>query len=65
MPLELFQKIKTIDGAYGYIVEVFEQGKAYLVDVKMDDGEYEQLTLSPGQIRSIIVESEQPWQLAH
>jgi len=59
--LEMYQKIKLKNGKIGHVVEIFNSGEAYMVDVKQGDGEYEQETVYPNDIASVIVEVEQPF----
>jgi hypothetical protein len=64
MKLEMYQKVIIIDGRRGHIIEIFKDGEAYMVDVKTKDDEYETLTIFPRDIKGIIVEVEQPFEMA-
>jgi len=61
MTLEMFQKVFLKDGRKGHIIEIFNDGEAYMVDVKRGDGGYDQDTVYPKDIKSIIVEVEKPF----
>jgi len=61
MVLEMFQKVFLNNGKKGHIIEIFNGGEAYMVDVKRDDGDYDQDTVYPKDIRSVIVEVEEPF----
>jgi len=64
MKLEMFQKIRLKNGKKGHIIEIFNDGEAYMVDIRIGDGEYEQETIYPTDIESVIVEVEEPYILA-
>ena len=64
MKLDMYQKIRLKDGKIGYIIEIFNDGEAYMIDIKLDDGEYEQKTVYPKDIQSVIVEVEEPFVVA-
>jgi hypothetical protein len=64
MALEMFQKIRLKNGKVGHIIEIFNDGEAYMVDINMGDGEYEQETISPKDILNIIVEVDRPYTAA-
>jgi hypothetical protein len=61
MILEMYQKIRLKNGKTGVIIEIFNDGEAYMVDVMTEDGEYEQNTIYPKDIRSVVVEVEKPF----
>jgi len=61
MKLEMFQKVYLKNGKKGHIIEIFNDGEAYMVDVKNGDGGYDQDTVYPLDIRSIVVEVEEPF----
>ena len=77
MQLSMYQKIVLNDGKKAHIVEVFNDGEAYMVDVLLSEDdlsieppiypEYETMTITPQDIRSVVVEIEEPfvqWQFA-
>ena len=77
MQLSMYQKIVLNDGKKAHIVEIFNDGEAYMVDVLLSEGdlsieppiypEYETITITPQDIRSVVVEIEEPfvqWQFA-
>ena len=71
---EMFQKVRLKNGTTAHIVEIFNNGEAYMVDVKLSNGnlaavppvypEYETITISPQDITSIIVETDMPFATA-
>ena len=61
MKLEMYQKIRLKSGKIGHVVEIFNDGEAYMVDIRLDDGEYELETVGPQDIKSVIVEVEKPF----
>ena len=61
LKLEMYQKIRLKSGAVGRIIEIFKSGEAYMIDVMTDDGEYEQKTVYPKDIQSVVVEVEEPF----
>ncbi|MDR1669652.1 MAG: hypothetical protein LBR76_06820 [Oscillospiraceae bacterium] len=64
MKLDMFQKIRLKDGRFGHIVEIFNDGEAYMVDIQAQDGEYETETIYPKDIKSVVVEVEEPFPVA-
>jgi len=61
MKLEMYQKIRLKNGKAGHIIEIFNDGEAYMIDIRTNDGEYEQETVKPTDIKSIIVEVDEPY----
>ena len=61
MKLDMFQKIRLKDGKAGHVIEIFNNGEAYMIDLQMDDGEYLQETVKPEEIKSIIIEIDKPF----
>jgi len=61
MKLEMYQKVFLKSGKKGVVIEIFNDGEAYMVDIMTDDKEYEQETIRPNQIKSIVVEVERPF----
>jgi len=59
--LEMYQKIRLKSEKVGHVIEIFKGGEAYMIDIRTDDGEYEQETVSPKDIKSIIVEVDEPF----
>jgi len=59
--LEMYQKVFLKNGKKGHIIEIFNNGEAYMVDIKTQDGNYDQVTIYPNDIRSVIVEVEAPF----
>ena len=62
--LEMYQKIYLQNNDLGVIIEVFNDGEAYMVDIMTEDGEYEQKTIYPSDIKSVIMEVERPFIVA-
>jgi len=73
MKLEMYQKVVLKDGKRGAVIEIFNDGEAYMIDVKVSDAdysgtepiypEYEEVTVTPKDIKSIIIEVEEPFVL--
>jgi hypothetical protein len=61
MKVEIYQKIRLKDGRFGHIVEIFNDGEAYMADIAMPDGEFETETIFPKDIKSVLVEVERPF----
>jgi hypothetical protein len=61
MKIEMYQKIRLNNGKFGRVIEIFNSGEAYMVDIAAEDGEYEQETVYPKDIKSIVIEVEQPF----
>ncbi|MCL2755272.1 MAG: DUF4926 domain-containing protein [Oscillospiraceae bacterium] len=61
MKLEMYQKVCLKNGIVGRVIEIFKSGEAYMIDIMQKDGEYEMKTVSPNDIKSIIVEIEKPF----
>lgn len=58
--IKQYDKIKLKSGKYAIIVEILEQGKAYIADIELSDGEYETETIEHSDIEALIVEVEKP-----
>lgn len=61
MKLSMYQKVCLFNGLIGVIIEIFNDGEAYMLDTMTEDGEYEQITISPSEIKSVITEVEMPF----
>jgi len=61
LKLDMFQKIRLKNGRVGHIIEIFNDGEAYMIDIMTEDGEYEQETIYPKDIRSVVVEIDEPF----
>lgn len=59
MKIEMYQKIRMKSGVVGRVIEIFNDGEAYMIDIMTDDGEYQQETIYPRDIRSVVVEVEE------
>ena len=64
MKIEMYQRVRLKNGKCGHVVEIFNGGEAYLVDVRTDDEEYETETVYPTDIQSVFVETEKPFSAA-
>jgi len=64
MKLDMYQKICLKNGKKGVIIEIFNGGEAYLIDILLEDGEYEQETIYPKDIKSYFTEVEKPFNVA-
>jgi hypothetical protein len=61
MKLNMFQKIRLKNGNTGHIIEIFNDGEAYMIDIMTEDGEYEQKTIYPKDIQSVVIEVDEPF----
>jgi hypothetical protein len=61
MKIDMYQKICLKNGKMGRVIEIFKDGEAYMIDIALEDGEYEQETIFPKDIKSVIVEIEKPY----
>lgn len=57
----MFQKVRLNNGKSGRVIEIFNRGEAYMVDLITEDGEYEQQTVYPKDIKSVVVEIDKPF----
>lgn len=64
MKLQMFQRVRLKNGKTAHIIEIFNNGEAYMVDIGLGDGEFEQKTVYPKDIKNIVVEIEQPFVVA-
>ena len=60
----IYQHVRLTSGKRATIVEVLEQGKAYIADIEVDEGDYETEQISQEDIVSVFVEVEQPLEKA-
>lgn len=58
--LKQYDHIKLKSGEHAVIVEIWEQGVSYEVDVEIGTGEYATKTISHTDIASVFVEVETP-----
>ncbi len=54
MALEMFDKVLLNTGEVAYIVEVFENGEAYLADIDKEDGWTETEEILPSDIKKVL-----------
>jgi ribosomal protein L21E len=64
MTLDMYQKIRLHNGKTGHVIEIFNNGEAYMVDIQTGDGEYDQVTVRPDDIKSIVLEVDKPFKVA-
>ena len=58
--IKLYSQVKLKNGKRAVIVEIWEQGVAYEVDVEITAGEYKTQTIKHADIASVFVEVETP-----
>jgi len=56
----IYQTVRLTSGKRATIVEVLEQGKAYIADIEIAEGDFETEQISQEDIASVFVEVEQP-----
>ncbi|MCL2224349.1 MAG: hypothetical protein FWB96_05220 [Defluviitaleaceae bacterium] len=56
--IKQFQKVRLKSGKEAVIIEILEQGKAFLADVEISDGEYETDEIHSRDIQSVFEEVE-------
>ena len=56
MKIEQYDKIRLKDGRTASVVEIFEEGEAYLVDVDLPGPEWETIDIKYGDIESVIAQ---------
>lgn len=54
MKIEQYDKVRLKDGRTAYIVEIFEQGVAYLADVDLPGPEWDTIDIRHEDIESVI-----------
>ena len=60
----IYQHVRLKNGKRATIVEVLEQGKAYIADIEIAEGDYETEQIFQDDIASVFIEVEQPLQKA-
>ena len=60
----IYQHIRLKSGLRATIVEVLEQGKAYIADIEIAEGDFETEQIAQEDIASVFVEVEQPLEKA-
>ena len=63
MKLEMYQVLRLKTGEIGTVLEIFKDGEAYMVDIRLEDDTYEQRTIYPDEIASVFVQVEKPFML--
>jgi len=58
MKLNMFQVVRLKTKEKGTIVEIFNEGEGYIVDIRLEDDSYEQRTVYPHEITSVFEEVE-------
>ena len=64
MKLDMFQVVRLKTGEKGTIIEIFNGGEGYMVDIRLEDDSYEQRTVYPSEIANIFTEIEKPFAIA-
>jgi len=64
MKLAMYQSVRLKTGERGVIIEIFNDGEGYMVDIRLADGNYDQKTVCPSDIQSVFAEVEQPYATA-
>ena len=59
--LEMFQTVRLATGEKGAVVEIFNDGEGYMIDILLPDGNYELRTVRPHEIAAIFSEIEEPF----
>lgn len=54
MKVRMFTKVLLTSGRTAYIVEIFDNGKAFLADIDLDDGEVDTDLIYPKDIKKIL-----------
>ena len=62
--LHIYQTVRLTSGKRATIVEILEQGKAYMADIEIAEGDFETEQISQEDIASVFVEVEQPFEKA-
>jgi len=55
----IYQHVRLKSGKRATIVEILEQGKAYIADIEISAGDYETEQITHGDIASVFIEVEQ------
>jgi len=55
----IYQRVRLKSGKRAIIVEILEQGKAYIADIEIDEGDYETAQITHADIASVFIEVEQ------
>ena len=55
----IYQHVRLKNGRRATIVEILEQGRAYIADIEIDNGDYETEQIFHKDIASVFVEVEQ------
>ena len=58
MKIEMFQSVRLITGERGTIVEIFNDGEGYMIDIRLPDDTYETRTIFPNEIATVFTEVE-------
>ena len=54
MEVRMFSKVLLISGRTAYIVEIFDNGKAFLADIDLEDGEVDTDWIYPKDIQTVL-----------
>ena len=58
MKIEMFQSVRLKTGERGAIVEIFNDGEGYMIDIRLPDDTYETRTIFPNEIATVFTEVE-------
>ncbi|MDR0935181.1 MAG: hypothetical protein LBM98_00695 [Oscillospiraceae bacterium] len=58
--IKQYQSVRLKNGKRAVIVELLEQGKAYIGDIEIADGDFDTDFIYQDDIASVFVEVEQP-----
>jgi len=58
----IYQTVRLKNGKRATIVEILEQGKAYIADIEVSEGDFETEQILQADIAAVFVEVEQPLQ---
>ena len=61
MKIDLFQSVRLKTGERGAIVEIFNDGEGFMIEIRLPDDTYETRTIYPTEIASIFTEVEKPF----
>ena len=64
MKLEMYQSVRLKTGERAVVIERYNDGEAYEVDIRLKDDRYEQRTVYPYEIASVFEEIERAFETA-
>jgi len=60
----MYQSVRLRTGERAVIIEIYNDGEAYEVDIRLEDESYEQRTVQPHEIIGIFEEIEREYAVA-